>query len=435
MAIRLGGDNDMFAHIWPMDQCAVLYEFAKRYPGEDVELDLGRNCVLVVQSPGAFEHVLRRRPENYRKSLGHFTELIGQSRLSTDGDLWTYLRNLSNTDISRVNPAAIVAAVREPFERARDRLEAESCDRRIVNIDTAIERAAAESVCKGLLGFPPEIHGDETLADIVHLARLARVRNYGAQGQTPAEMKALERDGQAADKRLSTRLSGIWDRHVDRSDPKRDLLSRIVLDDSGKVDPRGEVLTLFAAGFETTASSVGWGLFLLANQPDLQEELRRECQTRLGDDLKVAELEQCRKLQAFTRESLRIFPTLPMIGRVAVEADEIEGTSVPSGRLVLGSIVGLHMNRQVFSEPASVRLDRFPDGSIPREFQGHYLPFSDGRRVCPGVRFANYEAMAALSIILRRLKVLPGPKEPLRFDWVFTLRRHGGQKLRFEVLT
>lgn len=435
MAIRLGGDNDMFADIWPRDQCAVLYEFAKRYPGEDVELFLGRNPVLVLQSPDGFEHMLRRRPENYRKSLGHFTALVGQSRLSTDGDLWTYLRNLSNTDITRVEPSAIIEAVREPFERARDRLEAEAADGSAVNVDAAIEKAAAESVCKGLLGFPSEIHSDETLADIVHLARLARVLNYGAQGQTQAELQALEREGQAADKRLSTRLAGIWDQHVDGDDPERDLLSRIVLDDSGKVDPRGEVLTLFAAGFETTASTVGWGLLLLANQPDLQEELRNECLTKLGDGLEVADLEQCRKLQAFTRESLRIFPTLPMIGRAAVEADEIEGTDVPAGRLVLGSIVGLHMNSNIFSEPAAVRLDRFPGGSIPQEFRGHYLPFSDGRRVCPGVRFANYEAMAALSIILRRLKVLPGPKEPLRFDWVFTLRRFGGQKLRFEAVT
>lgn len=435
MAISLGAANDVLAEIWPKDQCAVLYELARQCPGQDVELTFGNSSLIILQSAGSFAHILRDRPEIYNKSLGKFVKLIGESRLSTDGDLWQYLRGLSNTDITRVDPTSIINAVQSPFEAARDRLVETSSKGDPIDIDPIIEQAAAKSVCDGLLGFPSEIYSAETLADIVVLARLARVLNYGGFGFEQEELERLVADGDAANERLTARLDDMWDARVESSPQVNDLLARIFSDSTGKVDPKGEILTLFAAGFETTASSIGWGLFLLANNPDLQNELREECLTHLGrKGVSLEGLEACHRLQSFTRESLRIFPTLPMIGRMATEHDRIGDTLVRPGQIVLGSIIGLHMNENVFPDPSTVDPGRFQNGVIPRELQGNYMPFSDGRRVCPGVRFAGYEIAAALSILLRALRVGSGPKVPLRFDWVFTLRRFGGQKLVFESL-
>ena len=438
MAVRLGSDALTLSDIWPKDQCAVLYDLAKRYPGKDVDLPFGKSTIRILQSAGSFNHILRGKPDSYDKALGAFTQLIGPSRLSADGEKWRYLRDISNRDITRVDPNSIIAAVREPFEEAAMTMAYKASAGPAADIDVShvIDRAAAVSVCQGLLGFPEEIYSDDMLGDIIHLARLARVLNYGGLGYDQAEFSRLEEEAKAADGRISARLDQLGrQKQVEGIDTEQ-LFDRILTDRSGQIDQRGEILTLYAAGFETTAASVGWSLFLLSNDQSLQEILRAEILEKLGEsDLNLDGLMQCGKLRAFLAECLRIFPTLPMIGRKATEADDLNGSPVAKGQLVLGSIIGLHMNPQTYTKPSQVDLQRFPSGDVPKALAPHYLPFSDGRRVCPGSRFAHYETLCALSILLRRIRFQPATKRPLLFDWVFTLRRMGGQSFKLEPLS
>ena len=92
----------------------------------------------------------------------------------------------------------------------------------------------------------------------------------------------------------------------------------------GEVDLLGEICTLLFAGFDTSAAAIAWGLWLLAQMQAVQKHLRSEIQKVAGEgEPHPDHLGQLPDLMAFVKETLRIFPPIPMLSRIAVEADVI----------------------------------------------------------------------------------------------------------------
>jgi cytochrome P450 len=193
------------------------------------------------------------------------------------------------------------------------------------------------------------------------------------------------------------------------------------------VDVIAEISSLLFAGFDTTAAAVGWGMFLLAASPDLQHDLRRQVRAVAGDGpITTGTLDALPDLWAFQQEVLRIFPSVPLIGRTAVADDEIGDVQVRQGQPVVVSLVGLHHDPRYFPSPAYVRLGRYKDGRAGKDIQGHHLPFSSGRRACSGSAIASVELGTAFAVILSQLEIALPDRAPLQFEWTGSLRRSGG---------
>jgi cytochrome P450 len=208
-------------------------------------------------------------------------------------------------------------------------------------------------------------------------------------------------------------------------------LLRALLDaPAGEVDVFGEICTLLFAGSDTSAASLGWAMYLLAGAPQLRERLAREAAEVVGATAPTLEaVSRLHATTAFQNEVLRIFPPIPMLSRLAVEADAIGEVAIEPGQKVIVSVIGLHHDARVFPHSRRVSLDRFPGGDIPRQMHGHFLPFGTGRRSCGGTRIANVELTTALTLLARRLQMRHPAADPLGFEWVASLRRRGGQRL------
>ena len=193
----------------------------------------------------------------------------------------------------------------------------------------------------------------------------------------------------------------------------------------------GEFATLVFAGSETTASALGWLVFLLATHAELQEELRAEA---LAADKSAAAvtLERLPRLAAFVNEGLRIFPPIPFVSRIAAEADELGGAAVEPGDKILMSIVGLHHDTAVWSSPSKFTPERF--GTLSAEQRASFIPFSDGPRTCGGMRFAMTEIAAALTMILGRVRLGLPTDRLVEFAWHISLRRAGGHRIPVAAL-
>src|SRR5687768_1308385 len=96
---RLDLNNGPLALLWRDNTVAMLYEVAKRAPGEALSLGIGTESVLLLQDPGHIRHVLRERTDNYRKNFGAFQGLFGESRFTSDGSRWEFLQKLSQPHI------------------------------------------------------------------------------------------------------------------------------------------------------------------------------------------------------------------------------------------------------------------------------------------------------------------------------------------------
>nr|XP_018909369.1 PREDICTED: cytochrome P450 4C1-like isoform X1 [Bemisia tabaci] len=187
---------------------------------------------------------------------------------------------------------------------------------------------------------------------------------------------------------------------------------------------REEVNTFMFGGHETTAVSMGFTLFLLGNHPDIQEKCYEELDDIFqGSDRKatVDDLRSMKYLEQVIKESLRLFPSAPMISRKAKADTKFGDYVVPEGTLVTFSIYALHRNPKYFSNPEKFDPDRFSPENIKGRHHYAYTPFAAGSRNCIGQKFAMMEEKVVLSSILRNFVLESIQREDelkLQFDLV-----------------
>jgi enediyne biosynthesis protein E7 len=426
--IRIDLSQPKTLAVWRENPIGAFYELAKRAPGETALLDFTTDDIIIIQDAGRARHILRENGANYRKNFGGFLEFFGTSRITADGEHWEKLHKLSQPYINASRPEAVVQAVNRWFAEAVGALlEGRDAAGGVV-VDMSLSRAAAAVVSEVALGFDELKVTDSLLDDFRSILELGSILSWnlgGVRAQTPEKRKHAE----DARKRLTNVIEQAIANetaHGEGATLLRDL-------DAGRddgVDVVAEVCSLLFAGFDTSASALGWGLFLLAAMPELQRHLRKQIYDACSDKPVTAEaLSTLPDLLAFQNEVLRIFPPIPVLGRTSIEAETVGSVPIRRDQRVIISIIGLHHDPKYFDHPSQVRFTRYRDGLLDRALQGHLLPFGAGRRMCGGTKLANAELTAAFALLIRELEFNLPDQRPLEFKWTASLRRKDGQYL------
>lgn len=198
--------------------------------------------------------------------------------------------------------------------------------------------------------------------------------------------------------------------HTDRGD----LLSMLLLarDEDGHPmsdqQVRDEALTLFMAGHETTANTLNWTWYLLAQHPEARVKLYEELDRVLaGRAPTLADLPRLPYTEQVIKESMRLYPPAWSVGRQATEDVEVMGYVLPAGGVVMLSFYHLHRSNTWWKDASRFIPERFsPENDIDKY---HYLPFGAGPRVCIGNSFAMMEAQLLLTTFAQQweLSLLP----------------------------
>jgi len=181
------------------------------------------------------------------------------------------------------------------------------------------------------------------------------------------------------------------------------LLTSARYEDGAAMDDRAlrdELMTLLAAGHETTATALPWTLHELA--------LRPEVQARVHDELDAGGHAY---LDAVIKETMRLHPVISAIGRVLQRPHSVAGWDLPAGTLVSPSIYLAHRDPVAWPDPERFDPTRFLDARISPYA---YLPFGGGARRCIGMAFALYEMRVVLATMLARFRVRPAPGVRIR---------------------
>jgi cytochrome P450 len=160
-----------------------------------------------------------------------------------------------------------------------------------------------------------------------------------------------------------------------------------------------ELVTLLVAGHETTATALAWTLRWVLCDPQLVSRLRDEIATAGDDPARIGKLDL---LDATVKESLRLQPVVPMVGRVLQVPHTIGDLQLPKGGIVAASIYLTHRRPSIYPEPARFNPDRFLTFK-PAPWE--WLPFGGGLRKCVGAAFAMYEMKMVLAAILPRIEM------------------------------
>jgi cytochrome P450 family 135 len=165
-------------------------------------------------------------------------------------------------------------------------------------------------------------------------------------------------------------------RHEDGSPPSREEI-------------RDQLVTLLAAGHETTAGALAWSLERLARHPDILARVRA------GDDA---------YLDAVVKEVLRVRPVLSIVGRKTLVEYEVGGWTLPPGVHVTPCIYLTHRRPDLWEDPTVFRPERFLDGA-PEPYA--FIPFGGGTRRCLGAAFATLEMREVLRAVAQRFALAP----------------------------
>ncbi len=177
-------------------------------------------------------------------------------------------------------------------------------------------------------------------------------------------------------------------------------------------DLRDELMTLLAAGHETSATALAWAFTCLAANPSAQARAHEEIDRVLGggaadDTVTKAELPY---IDAVIKETMRIHPVVYAVGRVLQKPRTIGGWTLPAGHAAILSIYMTHHDPVLWPAPERFDPERFlgtPSGAGNRVTPYTYFPFGGGVRRCIGMAFAMYEMRIVLAEALRKFRVEP----------------------------
>jgi cytochrome P450 len=135
--------------------------------------------------------------------------------------------------------------------------------------------------------------------------------------------------------------------------------------------------------------------------------------------------------RAVVQEAMRLYPPVGWFGRLAAGPDRIGGHDIPAGAILALSPWLVQRDPRLWPKPDRFDPGRFAPGA-PRPAPYAYFPFGGGPRTCLGNHFATTEMLAALAVLVPRVRLRHASAAPVRPELLVTLRPAGGLPMRVE---
>uniref|UniRef100_A0AC34QXY8 Cytochrome P450 n=1 Tax=Panagrolaimus sp. JU765 TaxID=591449 RepID=A0AC34QXY8_9BILA len=217
------------------------------------------------------------------------------------------------------------------------------------------------------------------------------------------QRRTLMQEAGGVAKFLEQRAEGQGHRRMAFLDLMLDLFDKGELDRAGIQE---EVDTFTFEGHDTTSAAMNFFLHLVGSNPEIQSRIQREIDEVIGDqirDVTFEDIGRLKYLEACLKETLRMYPSVPLIARQTVEDTQIKDKILPAGTGVVIVASMVHRDPRYWENPEVFDPERFLDSELKHPYQ--YIPFSAGSRNCIGQRFAMMEEKCIIARILREFKV------------------------------
>ncbi|CAG2164092.1 unnamed protein product, partial [Oppiella nova] len=178
---------------------------------------------------------------------------------------------------------------------------------------------------------------------------------------------------------------------------------------------------IFAAGYETTATTLTFCSYELALNPSVQERLYEEVEAAVDADGEISyeDLAKLPFLDAVLSETLRKYPPIIKLQRKAMADYKLGDTGIQlfKSQDVEIPVYAIHHSEEYYPQPEKFIPDRFLPENRHKITPYTYIPFGAGPRNCIGMRFALMEAKLGLVQIVRRYRFFRSPQTavPLEF--------------------
>lgn len=422
-------------HVWPR----AMYE----NPYHGVRW-IGRTFHYFRQ-PEHMKAVFLDHPDIFRKSQFQkklVGPALGEGLLTSEGEHWKFQRRAASPAFRIDKLRALAPAFASSAEATAERMKAKA-QAGPIDVMAEMQHATLDVIVETILGGADPAFGFDRIATTVEdyiqtMGKPDMLDMFGTPNWVPRPWGGK---GRRAAEGLKQSAVNAIERRRASGETRNDLLGLLLAardPETGKGlsddELRDNVVTFIGAGHETTALTLTFSLYLIANAPDIQERLLREAIDVCGDKpVDAAMIDAMPFHEQVIKEAMRLYPPVAIIDRVAQEDIDLGDVQVKKGDFAFALIYIMHRHKKLWEHPERFDPDRFSEErakAIPR-FQ--YMPFGAGPRICIGMKFAYMEAISILATLVRELRFLPNPAHTVEPNIRITLRPERGMPLFVEA--
>jgi cytochrome P450 len=294
-----------------------------------------------------------------------------------------------------------------------------------VEIEAETSHAAADVIFRTLFSIPIEHDvASRVFNEFKEHQRTQPVLNLGALVPLPKWFPRFHRrrtkETAEVIRQLITQLTSDRMAEIASGQAPDDLATKIMTTQDPQTKERfdteemvDQVAIFFLAGHETSASALAWALYLMALYPDWQTRVAKEAQDAYGPNgPEFSDISKLRTARDVFRETLRLYPPVPMMVREASCPERFRDRDVRRGSQIVLSPWHLHRHERLWDKPDDFDPGRFETDNGRTCLRDAYMPFSSGQRVCTGAGFAMIEGTLLLSMLVRAFRFEAVPKKP-----------------------
>ncbi|MEO1081295.1 MAG: cytochrome P450 [Pseudomonadota bacterium] len=388
---------------------AAAYRFAVG------NLGYSRRSTVLFNDPELVRYILRDPDGLFPKSdlmVNALEPLIGESIFVTDGEKWRRQRAMIDPAFSNLRISHAFSAMQAAVHTYLEELERLAGSGEAFSLDKAMSQLTADIICRTVFstsldsGVAHDVFEDFTVFERsvaqVDLKHLIFKPAWSSAPQPPAVLEACQR--------IRRHLAALIDPHL-AADAQFDDIASAVISARDRVtgEPfnREELIdqlgVFFLAGHETTASALTWLFYICAERPEIVARIREEIDREIdGAEVGFEQLRRLPFVRAVFRETLRLYPPITFMPRVALQDTTIGPRRLPRGALVMISPWTLHRHRDYWTDAHAFRPERFLPENDDALVDGAYIPFGQGPHTCVGAGFAQTESLLIVAELLRR---------------------------------
>lgn len=397
-----------------------------------------RESIVMFFHPESVKQVLKDRAKDLHKSPLYdvLRPLLGNGLVTSEDEEWRNSRRVLAPEFHLRRIESLAPVIQ--FEIKRLEKNYEEASRTGIARDLATDMMEITFRIAGSAFFGLDVGADaaktyEAINYVTHFAtqEVVKLIQLPEWLPTPARKKS-KRYIETLDKIVY----GIIDRQAGNvvTSEQSNVLSRLLK--NGQLNPddklsrlqlRDEVMTMLMAGHETTSNALTWTFLYLMQENAVFKRVSDEIHRVVpGKEIQFSDLSKLTYLEMTLKESLRLKPPVPLVGRTPTVDTEISGLSIKPGEVIELSQYVTHRHPEFWVDPEKFDPERFSSDRTKSHHPFQYFPFAGGPRNCIGEHFAMTEAKMILASLVRRFEfTLANPSVSIEEEPNITLKPKG----------
>lgn len=402
--------------------------------GDIIPFRMGIDSVLQINHPSLIEEILRIKHKRFKKASNHqrFREVLGDGLLTSNGEKWKKDRQRLQPVFKRdLIEGIYFQKVQKVGEALTEEWGQKASAGAAVNVTEDMARATLKIMLHTIFGervseadvlqidsaireFMDYV-GLPRLLPNVDVNKLVGTSKYRDLKKTRGELKKLV-------KRLYFDELGA---PSDEPNMMKLMIFALQNDEDSFCfeDLYDHSITMFFAGYETTATLLQWAWHCLEQNPCVETKLLEELSSLDSlSQFSFQAIDGFPYLDAFLKETMRLYPSFWATTRASIEIENLGGMEIrPSQTLLLPQYV-MHRHPRFWDNPEEFKPERFLSERQMHIVPGSYFPFSIGHRKCVGYRFAEMEAKVLISMLLPIFRLREGGERSYELKPIISLR-------------